>query len=277
MRPAFRMNGTHTTFPDAELYNIILFPTVRFLHFHLGLRFTLYKSQFPLPNDIDGCIDILLSDHKAFPEVGSYKIPRLSDVLDQKSFSAVFARMKFIRESSEGVSSKTDVELIRSNSSFLQQALVEPLKLDRNATSQQKASSIPVPSEWCPSQCAFPFCAFEAHVLRCLRLKGNDRVEFFPHILKLRYVEYLSVLMSKTEQFILGVFTAYGPNVLNYPIRSLQILKRRNLLRPGTLLVSHIQDGLSADQVYSPIEVGTNKKQSSMVYLHLALLLQIFK
>jgi len=60
-------------------------------------------------------------------------------------------------------------------------------------------------------------------------------------MVKLRYVEYLSLVSSEGKYLLLGVFTAYGPDLYSYPIRVLQLLKKKQVFRAGTRLYTLIQ------------------------------------
>jgi len=221
-----------------------------------------FQSQFPMPNNkngiLDDCIETVLLDHEKFQKVSSYKIRYLSDDLDPTVFKSVYRSFISIRDSNIP---PTTNELMRSNKSFFQQMLIEPLNLDKSALSQEKASSVPLPSEWCPSQSVFPFHAFEAHLLWHLRPQGLGSTKLHSDILKLRYVEYLTALMKKPKQFLLGILTAYGPNVLDYPIRLLQILKYRQLLRSEKILYGLIRaETFSGNYIDIGIKAGNQKK-----------------
>jgi len=141
--------------------------------------------------------------------------------------------------------------MLKSNS-FLQKALI--------------VQSLPNPEDWSPTSCHFPFPAFEAHVNWQLLKAGKDGLDGLgSNYKKIRYVEYLALLMRKTKKFILGVFSAYGPNVLNYPIRVLQILHHRKLLRPGTLLFDIIKQMEPSAENYMEFKATPKGIQNEMI------------
>jgi len=148
--------------------------------------------------------------------------------------------------------------------SFLQKALVEPLLLDASADRTERSKSIPQRVDWCPSRCVYPFPAFQAHVHWSLRNTKHRNLDL--ELMKLRYIEYLAILQGKSNQFVRAICTAYGSYLLNCPVRVLQILKQRNLLRTGTELYD-VLDGLPFDDCpYADIfgnPVLTQKGQSS--------------
>jgi len=188
----------------------------------------------------------------------SYKICRLADV-DPTNFLMIEADLV------NAVPKHPPVvlypgscrDLMSNNKSLLQAALVVPVPIGSSKngrTPTKKSVSDFQPTDWCPSRSVFPFPAFHAHVNWELRRKGNDGDirGFDVEVLKLRFVEYLSQFMWNTNQFLLAMFSAYGPNIWQYPVKVLWILKQRDLLRSSTKLYEYI-DGEIGQQVFSPI------------------------
>jgi len=199
-------------------------------------RYSSYRGKFRDPNtknkdgSLETCIETLLWDQDSIAKSSNYSIPRLIDEFPE-DFKGIEMDLQITPEVSANGTGGYEA-LMLNNKSSLQRALIQPPGRD------VKSKSVPRPHEWSPSLCVFPFHAFEPHLNLCLKAQKTESslAKCDVEILKLRYVEYLSLLISGKNQFILGVFTAYGPDVLQYPIRVLEILKRWELLRPDTKL-----------------------------------------
>jgi len=116
--------------------------------------------------------------------------------------------------------------LMDSQTSSLQLLLKTPTKVRREGVGLLGRT------DWTPTNSTLPFFAFE--ILALLTHGTLACCKEIPPItsLKLWYVEFMGIaFLSDHSQFLLGVFTAYGPNLFEYPTRVIQILQEKNLLR----------------------------------------------
>lgn len=180
-----------------------------------------YKAQLNIS------VDKLLQDRQTSCH---YDIPRLHSAIIE-AVKADFTSLEMSRRSAGPFNMGTVEGIMYSQTSPLQLSLQDPT-LNK---------SIPGPTGWSPTNCQLPYQVYEGHLEWKLGELGKSLDGLEIEMVKLRFVEYLSIVCSEAKQFILGVFTTYGPDLYLYPTRVIQLIKRKQLIRKGTKLDSIIQ------------------------------------
>jgi len=211
-------------------------------------------------NLLDSALAVVERDNSRNADVKPRQMNE-SEMAAPRNASQQFLLIRETEANKLGLSLTTTASVMESQTSSLQLFLLP--KFDKSDEQFKKRKRMGLDQEkqdfpddliyWIPTSSEIPFQVFQ----KIAKSRVTKRTEFRlnTQALKVRYVEFMTKAFIKDRsrlQLLAAVFTAFGPNLFTYPIRVIELLQRRSVLR--TDLDLPIFDSTSESKTFPPLD-----------------------